>query len=430
MKKTILIGIITLLSSYAKSQNLFFVANDETLIKDTLYINLPKVAITGQNINRLFFKAKSLQPGQQMTLKFNVDEANSTATQSLDYKYLTDMSASPKLTKKDSICYVDIKTITNKSTMTILNITSDVPKSKTYTIIINFNTPLLIVGPKKPAQMPDTSKWTVKIVTGGNFDFFSGPVFKNFAGEINAFRPNIYKKWGIQFSLFNFHYFQTDSGSSYRSQDYYFLKSQDYYNTTDSSKVVRRNYAVNRKVDYNIWGAYIDPMFQVYADQLSQVYLSLHIEGLLTTEIYTPKINYLSRDTILHKYLPKNISPADDPPVPYSYRSESFHDFYLGAGVPLKFSFSRLMLSAYPIFGVAFIQTNNNPDNAALDYYLRYNLTTTTAYKPYFVTKFQILTTVAPVDIALGGEYRVVIGNLRYLTTYLGAAISLDKLKK
>jgi hypothetical protein len=39
-------------------------------------------------------------------------------------------------------------------------------------------------------------------------------------------------------------------------------------------------------------------------------------------------------------------------------------------------------------------------------------------------------TSVAPVDIVLGGEYRSVIGKNNYLTLYLGASIAIDKLKR
>jgi hypothetical protein len=111
------------------------------------------------------------------------------------------------------------------------------------------------------------------------------------------------------------------------------------------------------------------------------------------------------------------------------YDKKTFYDTYFGVGFPVKLDFKKKMaFSISPTFGIssyAFSSFATNPNNPALRY-----IAYTRELSPFFLCKGQLSTSVAPVDIVLGGEYRSVIGKNNYLTLYLGASIAIDKLKR
>lgn len=279
----------------------------------------------------------------------------------------------------------------------------------------------------------------VRIITGGNFDFFNGPRIKDFAGELNVNTPDITsifgKSFGFQFGIFNYRYFQADSSYSFRAKDFHYLNAQDAYKPgLDSAKIIRREYSVNRKMDYNIWGVFLEPTIKLDENEWASAYLSLHVGALLTTQTYSPTVKYLFRDTLNYKPIvnPNNFNGDTllaHPALPYSYKQSTFADFYFGIGVPFKINIKKkLMFNVTPTVGMSVVQVNSPQE--PFDYVQRFTVGAKKIKREFVLIKYQLITTVAPIDIAFGGEYRAVAGKMRYFTNYIGAVISLDALRR
>ena len=300
----------------------------------------------------------------------------------------------------------------------------------------------------KNKNSPDTSNWFLSIVTGGNFDFFNGASIKNFAGDITFFLPNLFKIYslpvGVEFGLANFHYYNNDSTHTDYYRDSYFQHYKDFFSPSATSNVIIETKNVNRKYDYNVWGIHIDPMTPLYSDDLVQLYGKIHMEELMTIETYTPKINSTTYDTVTYQQyqnaytkgtlatLAVMPSPSEDPF--YQYRQHTYHDLYFGTGFGLVINFKKVAkFSGSTTVGIASLELapiNNFFPNDPSNRNVIQNMMHMRTGKFYTLNRFQFVTTVAPIDIAIGGEYRTVASNMYYFSTYIGASISLDKIKK
>ena len=208
-------------------------------------MNLPKVS-KGNTVS-LVFKINNIPKGETVTLEIK-DSNEGTAESGTDY----DITTTSLIKKIDyngpNILQLDLKVMTAKEKTIVLNVSSTGSKQNTYKITVNLNSSADFISLAKPAKsdalvVPDTTRWKVRIVTGGNFDFFNGPKIKDFAGELTVSLPNIFavkgaedNPIGVQFGLFNFHYYQSDSSGTFKNQDYYYLHSQDAFKSYDSTK--------------------------------------------------------------------------------------------------------------------------------------------------------------------------------------------------
>src|SRR4030095_8275416 len=90
-----------------------------------------------------------------------------------------------------------------------------------------------------------------------------------------------------------------------------------------------------------------------------------------------------------------------------SYTKKSFFDSYFGLGLPIKVNIKKTFeFFTTPSFGASSYQISSI-DTSYVNSNIRYRrIEDKAVWQPYFLTKFQLETTVAPIDIALGGEYR------------------------
>lgn len=453
MKKVIGSFMGIFFSILAHAQTLNFASSIESPIPDSLFISLPKTDST-HKFCTLYFKISKLSKGQTVKVTMN-DNNKGTAEYNTDYKYQNELTKDT-ITITDissDVFYVNIYTITTKSTTGVLNINlnSKGKIDKTYKIIFTLNTRVVLPNPVMPLLMPDTSKWYLRVVTGGNFDFFNGPSIKDFAGDITLFVPNTFKvkgaSIGFELGMNNYHYFNSDSSHRVSQGQSYFLNPKDYYNSNDTSKVVRTTQNLNRKYDYNTWGIHIGALVQLLSNEFAQLYGKLQIEELATTETYTPTITSSVNDTIsydLYKQvfntgILKNSSGASTPPYPsahpimtYKYSQHTYYDTYFGGGLSGTINIKNAAKFCYSITGGCANIEKADP-SFDLDPIQRDLIRADGSLhekKFYTVNKFQLITSIAPVDLAVGGEYRTVAGKLHYFTTYIGAVVTIDKLKK
>src|SRR6185312_9885890 len=161
---------------------------------------------------------------------------------------------------------LDIEAKTDRTRSAILYITvSDngpLPQKHIFKLVLNFNTKVVTPNVDNPVFLPDTSRWYLRIVTGGNFDFFNGPTIKDFAGDISLFLPNTFNigkvSFGFELGMNNYHYFNTDSSHTAPDNFKYFQHYHSYYSPTDTAKVILSSQNINRKYDYNVWGIHLN----------------------------------------------------------------------------------------------------------------------------------------------------------------------------
>jgi hypothetical protein len=457
MQKILLTIGMLVLCSYTHAQTLSFHSQTDVPIKDSITIDLPSPPPSYSN-DVIVFNVKSLKKGETITFE---DKNTGSADLPTDYDYVgikgftkivTNATADVKYTyecKKDTaslLIPVQIKTTsTKKSSSTFCFVLTDPDNAiEKYKIKVNLNSAVNFpaLNNSSPLIVPDTSNWYLRIVTGGNFDFFNGPSIKDFAGDITLFLPNMINigksKFGLEFGINNYHYFSTDSSHTHNSYNPYFLNSQNYYNRTDSSKVVLGNRTINRKYDYNVWGIHAAVLYPLVYNNFVQIYAKAQIEELATVETYTPTLAGNVNDTITYaqynslKNIPNKPDVQAHSLTLEQYAQQTFYDIYPGGGLSCtinikntaKFCFSSVIGPA--IIELAKPSSDFVPDQRDL---VGVN-GKTRATKFYSLSKFQLITSVAPINIALGGEYRTVSGNMYYLTTYLGAVITLDTIKK
>lgn len=287
---------------------------------------------------------------------------------------------------------------------------------------------------------PDTSKWTFKIITGSNFDFFEAPVFKNFAGDLNVFIPDLIqyrsknkmRKLGVEFGFFNYRYFDSDSSNGNIQNEKYLLDPSVRTIVAGTTKYVSDIYALNSRANFNTFGVHLEPMIPVYNNKFTDVYFNLHFEWLWRTQIQTYDKAPLRKDTMVYTMQDSNqgLLLQSFPGLRPSYAKRTFNDVYLGAGFPIRINLKNaLFISLTPTIGAAGF------DGIKIETSVDKNLITRTYtpvyhWFPYFLAKAQFITTIAPIDIALGGEFRKVSGQPLFLALYLGGVIPIDKLKK
>ena len=458
MQKILLTLGMLVLCSYTHGQTLSFHSQTDVPIKDSITIDLPSPPPSYSN-DVLVFNVKSLTKGEIITFE-DKDSNSSSAKLAIDYQYVsigggltittnTGTDAKCNYTCPDNIASltipIEIKTITTKKSNFSFCITVTDPDNsiKKYKIKVNLNTPANFptLNSNAPLSVPDTSDWYLRIVTGGNFDFFNGPSIKDFAGDITLFLPNMINigkaKFGLEFGINNYHYFSADSSHSNSSPNVYFLKNQDYYTKADSSKVVRGNRTINKRYDYNVWGIHAAILYPLVHNDFVNVYAKAQIEELVTTETYTPTLVKTVNDTITYaqyKAFTGSAAPAVNAHslALEQYAQQTYYDIYPGGGLSCTINIKNTAKFCFSsVIGPAIIELANpnfDPDPAQRDLIGASGKTRTTKF--YSLNKFQLITSVAPINIALGGEYRTVSGNMYYLTTYLGAVITLDTIKK
>ncbi|HYG39366.1 MAG TPA: hypothetical protein VD908_12130 [Cytophagales bacterium] len=292
------------------------------------------------------------------------------------------------------------------------------------------------VSQDTPVSVPDTSLWKVRLVTGSNFDFFGTPTFKNFAGVLDIFLPDIFQssKWksrdGLNLGLFNYSYFSADSSGRVPRSENYFTDPSTRMSVVDSTKYVREIYSVNSRVTYNNWGFYLNLLHTLDKSKWHTVFLSLNSELIWRNQTTTYNEQLIRQDTFVYnrtdstqgKVLQgfKGISPK--------YNYQKFYDIYLGIGVPIKVNIKNLFdLYLEPSAGFTFfdaLKLESTDDNGVKKYKKE------RVFIPYLLTKWRLTTNVTPVDITLGGEIRPVPAEDTFIAIYLAVAISLDKLIK
>ncbi len=282
---------------------------------------------------------------------------------------------------------------------------------------------------------PDTSKWQVRIVTGSNFDFFDAPTFKNYAGDLNIFLPDLFGNgFGLNAGVFNYRYYDADSSGNDIVTENYLLDATTRTLVPGTTKYVQDLYYLDSKTSYNNIGVYLNPMYKIEGikSKWCDVYLDLHAEVIWRTQIMTHSQKPIRKDTM-------TITQADTErsrvfqnykSISSLYNKTSYFDSYFGLGLPFKANIKKAFeLFVTPTLGVCVFKAT------AIDVYddknIRSRVITEKQFtEPFFLTKFQLTTTVSPIDITLGGELRSVFNKSTFFGMYLGAAVSLDKLKR
>jgi hypothetical protein len=293
-------------------------------------------------------------------------------------------------------------------------------------------------------ELPDTSKWSLRIVTGSNFDFFDAPTFKNFAGNISIRTPDLIQiknkdnpkriiSLGLETGFFNYRYFEADSSRGRIYTDKYLLDAAVTKIATDTTKYVRDIYALNNKISYNTVGAYLNPIISLPTDsKWIDLYISLHIEMLWRTEVQEFNKVSLRKDTMIVTKVDvsQGIVLQSFPGLRPLYDKKSFNDTYIGLGLPFKVNIKKLFeLYIAPTIGIAmFEMTNIRTETRNAITYRSFEVNKVS--KMFLLTKVQLTTYVTPIDIALGGEFRQIAGQKTFYALYLGAALSLDKFIK
>lgn len=308
---------------------------------------------------------------------------------------------------------------------------------------------IVVKNPEKASQdkltkeKSDTTKWLFRIVTGSNFDFFDAPTFKNFAGDLNVFLPSLFNlpkdknkpsdefhKIGLQFGIFNYRYFEADSSRGVIQTEKYFLNPNTLTPVVDTTKYIRHIYALDSKISYNNWGLYLNPMYELKSTDWASIYLNLHFEVLWRTQILSHSKADIRKDTftVTANDVLTRTTFAAFPGIRPSYQQINFTDYYIGVGLPIRIDIKKKVdLFLTPTIGISSFGTATFPTTVIQRGDLANKTKNTEAF---FLGKFQLTTTVAPIDIALGGEYRKINGQKSFLGMYLGAALTLDKLKR
>jgi hypothetical protein len=467
MKRILLIAFALLLYFQGHAQTLSFHSLKDVTIKDSITLDLPTQKGSLPD-NVVFFKINDIPKNADLSIIVD-DKNKGSAELTTDYKYIkvngedptntnpnintsSEMKYSKDIQNSTSIILpIEIQTIKEKAKSAVftIEVNNKGVLDKIYTIHINLNSAFNVVVPDNLTKMviPDTAKWYLRVVTGGNFDFFSGPSIKNFAGDLTAFLPNVFHinkfVFGMDFGINNFHYFNVDSSHTVKDNYAYYINSKDFYTGDTTGKVVKSSANVNRKYDYNVWGIHLDPLIPLLQNDFAQLYLKIHIEELMTIETYTPTPAGSQSDTLTYgQYLnfrKANPSlslptPSPHPEVFYPYKQHTYYDMYWGIGLPVMFTIPKVAsLYVSPSIGLAWIELADpqfDPDPIQRDVFEQIPNHATHETKLYLLNKFQFVTTVAPINIALGGEYRTVTNNMHYFSTYIGAAITLDKLPR
>lgn len=414
-------------------------------------INLPgngKITLKESSSDTVYFIPFHIQNRTRAEkFKIELSDLNTlTADRGKDYEYI-DEKLSPVLLSPESPDHFSvgvlvksrkIKRDTINFELTLSYVTSKGQRDhKKLLVAIEPYNP---ITPKK--QIPDTSKFSVRIITGSNFDFFEGPSFKNFAGDLHIFLPDLllHKKntadWaiGLEAGIFNFRYFEADSSNGRIYTERYLLDQNVTFPVVDTTRYIRDQYALNQRVTYNTFGAYLNPIITLPGEKSKWIdlYLSIHFEGLWRTEIQEYNKASLSKDTLTfsQRDQAQNVVLQSTPGLRPRYNKRTFQDTYLGIGLPMQINIkNKFNFYLAPTLGIAYYESIRITDTVINE--IRYR-----AYlqeqlqKPFLLTKAKLVTSVAPVDLALGGEFRRVAGQRSFYAVYFGAAITLDKLKK
>ncbi len=438
MKKYITILPSLFFSTLALSQTIQNVSGSQIVLKrDSV------------NIVPALLKFKMVERPLARTVKLKVrDIDNGDARLGKDYVY----PLSSELTDKE------ISDATSQEINFNINVLPDTSKIKAKYFNIYFSYErngmpiedkfrIAIENPYKPEPKKnefDTSKWSVRMITGSNFDFFDAPVFKNFAGELKIFLPGISKikekksgkehLVGIQAGIFNYRYFESDSSRGNIYQERYLLESTSRSLKVDTTQYVTNVYALNANVSYNNWGLYFNPMIRINGNEWYDLYADLHFEGVWRTKRISNNIVTIRKDTLLYSKSDSANSMVLQgyPAIRSIYKDENYFDFYIGIGLPMKFYIKKAFeFYVDPSLGITTFQTVKY-DRTTKNGIVQTQVTTKNQLTPFVLTKFQLLTTIAPVDIVLGGEVRI-IGRKQldkypaYKALYLGAIIPFKK---
>jgi hypothetical protein len=434
-------------------------------------IELPgKGKITLKEVSRdtvyfLPFKLVDRPRATAMTITFS-DGNRGTAARGRDYEYIA-ADVAPKTIAAASIDSFfsvgviiksrNIKRDTLAFTLSLLypvNNGNTEPQSLEIKI-----TPLNPADPKK--DLPDTARWMVRLVAGSNFDFFEAPTFKNFAGDLNVFLPDLIQfnrldkkgnpkqnnkkkdrkpiSVGMQMGFFTFRYYNADSSKGSTYSERYLLNPDITQVVVNETQYVRETYTLNSRTNYNTFGAYLNPMVTLSQSKWFDLYANLHIEGLWRTEIQKYTKVSMRKDTMavnsaaLTQGLELNKSPGLRP----DYNSRVFNDIYLGIGLPMRVNIKN----AFELFtttsgGMVSFEANNIITSDVTKLIRSRSFIKTMEWQPFIVTKAQLTTKVAPVEISLGGEFRHVFGEFSgstdvqpqrvFYAVYLGASFQLD----
>lgn len=387
------------------------------------------------------------------TQAITISDANlrtSTADKGKDYDYLTQSSISLTASSSDYFS-LGIKVYSRKIKSDIRTFIIDFAYQENSTNIIQHLKvkiePLVPIVDKK--ELPDTSKWKVRIITGSNFDFFDAPTFKNFAGDLNIFLPDLIQfprsderkkkhpkqkdvSLGVQLGIFNYRYFESDSSKGRIQSDRYLLDPTVTSPVVGATRYVNETYALNNKTSYNTLGAYLNPIFTVYSKKWVDLYFNLHFEGLWRTQMLEDVKVPIRKDTVTigQNDINQGIVLQSYPGLRPTYTKRSFNDLYIGIGLPFRIDIKKAFeLFVTPTFGWADYEDNRITTREQSS--IRYRTYVRSKFKDFFMlTKAQLVTTVSPIDIAIGGEFRKLGNQQTFYAIYLGAALSLDKLKK
>lgn len=310
----------------------------------------------------------------------------------------------------------------------------------------------------------DTTAWSVKALVGSNFDFFDAPTFKNFAGELNLFFPNFSvlkinsksnkaQQYGIggMLGFFNYRYFTADSSRSKLYSQLYYVDPRTSVPQPNVTKYVNEVYALNTRTTYNNWGFYFGPTIALDRTDNYKLYLSLQTELVWRSQILNNTKVAVRKDTSVLTdnditetrggyHLTKNISQREsDLPA---YKPWSFNDTYFSLAFPMKLSLEKSFeFYANPAFGFSsfeYIKTDTiqaGVRGSGVNETIIYVESKDRKLSPFFVLKFQVSTSISPVDIVVGGEVRTVSYSPDqeqrfFKALYLAASMSLDKLKR
>jgi hypothetical protein len=232
--------------------------------------------------------------------------------------------------------------------------------------------------------------------------------------------------------FFNYRYYEADSSNGRIQTDKYLLDSRVRTPVVDSTQYVNEVYALNNRTNFNTVGAYLNPILCLYEDKWTEVYVQLHLEGLWRTQISQDTKVGLRKDTATWSKsdVEQGIVLQSYPGLRPTYRQRTFDDLYFGVGFPIRVNiankFDFFVAPTAGICGFDALVVAETVNNS-----VRYRtFEQKRVDRGFWLTKVQLVTSIAPVDIAIGGEFRQIFAQNSYYAIYLGAALSLDKFKK
>lgn len=211
--------------------------------------------------------------------------------------------------------------------------------------------------PKKEFET-DTAHVSLSILTAGSFDFFGNSQFTKYAGELNAYMPDIwFNRLGLNAGISHLHYYTADSSSGkiYTSN---VLLDPTTTQFTSTTKYKAATYALNSKTDQRTWSYYLEPIFrfgELNPDKkrIARLFLTGHFEVFTAQATTTYIVDSLQNIELTFDKNRDSLKVFSTKPIRPKQIVNTTVDGYFGIGptlivdYPNRFSFNATFITGY-----------------------------------------------------------------------------------